>query len=149
MIYLLLLKGIILCDVFTKHFVRKKLPEGEKVEIVKDKFYFWHIKNKGVAYNKLARYPELVICITSAAIGALSICMAMAVKQKEKRVLKFSFACILGGAIGNLIDRVQNKSVTDFIYIQKKRAPIFNIADIFIVLGGLFYFLSSFFSKEK
>ena len=52
--------------------------------------------------------------------------------------MAFSFA--LGGALGNFIDRIKNKNITDFIYVKYKKAPIFNLADIFLVISPILIF---------
>ena len=47
------------------------------------------------------------------------------------------------GAFANFIDRIKNGSVTDFIFIKFKNAPVFNVADVFIVLGCISFFIKS------
>ena len=64
------------------------------------------------------------------------ICLALyIVTQAHWR--KTGSALLLGGGIGNLVDRIKNKNVTDFIYVDFKKAPIFNVADIAALFGGI------------
>lgn len=62
---------------------------------------------------------------------------------------KLGYIFLLGGAAGNLIDRIKNKCVTDFIYVKKLKTTIFNFADVFIALGAIIILLVNFLKKEN
>ena len=68
--------------------------------------------------------------------------------KKGSRSLKLGFSFMLGGALGNLYERIFKNGVTDFIYIKFKKAPIFNVADIFILIGNFIILTVSFFKKR-
>jgi signal peptidase II len=57
--------------------------------------------------------------------------------------LLLSLSFIIGGAIGNYIDRIQNGYVTDFLYIKYRSLPVFNVADVFIFMGAILLLLFS------
>lgn len=148
MFYFFIILSIICIDFFVKKWVINKIPLHTKIEIVKNRFYLWHIKNKGVAYNRLARYPRLIVFLIVSAIGGLIFWLIKLCKNSGEQSLKLAFSFLIGGAIANLIDRLKHKGVTDFLYIKSKFAPIFNIADVFIVIGGIFCILSGIFTKK-
>lgn len=131
-------------DTATKIWARKKLPLGGKTEIIKNKFYFRRIKNNGMAYNTLERNPKAVLYLTGGLIGwcFAAFCM-MLTKQEEKKHLLLPFSLMIGGALGNFWDRIRRGGVTDFLYIKWKKAPIFNLADVAIVSGGVWGLLAS------
>lgn len=148
MVYFFTVIFIIILDLLSKKIVKRNFPIFYKKEIVRNKLYIWHIKNKGVAYNTFERFPNFILCFTGTAIGAILIYLISIVKKADMKCFKFSVAMILGGALGNFIDRLKNKCVTDFLFIKKRNAPIFNIADIFVLFGGLLSLISSIFVKE-
>lgn len=149
MVYALIVLSIICSDLFTKKLISDKLYIEEKKEIINNKVYLWHKKNRGFSYNRLENNPFCVKLI-SAAVCLVSLFTVLPVMfQKGFNVSKTCFCICLGGALSNLIDRLKNGSVTDFIYIKFKNAPIFNLADVFIVLGFISFFISSLKTKYK
>lgn len=149
MVYALIVLSIICSDLFTKKLISDKLYIEEKKEIIKNKVYLWHKKNRGFSYNRLENNPFCVKVI-SGAVCLVSLITVIPVMFKTSfNVSKTCFCICLGGALSNLIDRLKNGSVTDFIYIKFKNAPIFNLADVFIVLGFVSFFISSLKTKYK
>jgi len=147
--YFIVILFVICIDVGSKIMINKKMKVGEKQEIVKDHFYFWHIKNKGVAYNKLEKQPQLILNSSLLFLSIFGIQLYQTIRLKDCKWTSLFLSLLLGGALGNFLERLKKKSITDFLYIKFKKAPIFNIADIFIVVGSLFLILSSVFSKQK
>ncbi len=140
-----------LCSVFcldfvTKRWAEQKLPYAVSKEVIKNKLYWKRIKNNGMAYNIFEHKPKFVLIVASAlSLYCLSI-LQKAAKQGNTK-MAYALAILLGGAFGNLYDRLQNGGVTDFIYIKAKKAPIFNVADVAIGVGGICYFLSNIVKK--
>lgn len=130
-------------DLLTKEAVKRKVPVGERKRIF-GRLYLWHIKNRGLAYNKFEDNQERVVALSSAGVGAVAICLLCLIHAKARPSEKIGPALILGGGLGNLIDRIRNKEVTDFIYIKAGNAPIFNFADIAAVCGGVVTIVKSF-----
>ena len=149
MVYALIVLSIICSDLFTKKLISDKLYIEEKKEIINNKVYLWHKKNRGFSYNRLENNPFCVKLI-SAAVCLVSLFTVLPVMfQKGFTVSNTCFCICFGGALSNLIDRLKNGPVTDFIYIKFKNAPIFNLADVFIVLGFISFFISSLKTKYK
>lgn len=148
MVFFLIAAVIIAADLLSKRMIKERIREGEKKELIKDKLYFWRIKNTGCAYSILKKKPEAVLKMSAAAIGLVSGILCIGIWKGSKPAGLTGLSMCLGGAIGNFIDRVKNKGVTDFIYIKKKSLPIFNLADIFVFIGAI-VFIVSFLSEDK
>lgn len=136
MIYFFIIIILILLDLGSKAYVKKRYKLNDEINIYKDKIYICHIKNEGLAYGFLKNTKKLIYVIVSVCI--LLVIMLFYSAFKGKSILKklgFSFA--LGGALGNYIDRIKNKNITDFIYIKYKKAPVFNLADIFLFISPI------------
>jgi len=149
LVYLLLFASIITSDIISKRIIRRNIPVGDKITLIDNRFYIKHLKNKGFSYNKMDDRPEIVkaVNLISCILGAL--CMVFIHIVNYASSVKFGFVMTFSGAFANLIDRIKNGSVTDFIHIKFKNAPIFNVADIFIVLGSLIVFVSSIFNNKN
>jgi signal peptidase II len=91
-----------------------------------------HVRNSGVAFGFFAGGGGLVLVLTLVALGALLIYFAL---RPDRRGLWLPTGMLVGGALGNLIDRVASGSVTDFIKLPFW--PAFNIADMSITFGVL------------
>ena len=144
MVYAIVVLGIILTDLFTKKLIRDKLYVEEKKEVIKNKFYLWHRENKGFSYGKLSQKPNLVKYISGFTCIVGAVMMYLLSGEKKSAVFKLSFSMCLGGALANFIDRIKKGSVTDFIFFKLfKNAPVFNVADIFIVFGCVAFFIRS------
>lgn len=133
-------------DLGTKEAVKKKMPTGHKKHLG-GRLYLWHIKNKGLAYNSLEGKRNTVLAASSAAVGIVGAYLLYLVHISARPADKIGPALILGGGLGNLIERLKNKEVTDFLYIDFKKAPIFNLADITAVTGGIITVIRAFVSK--
>lgn len=131
-------------DLVSKKAVRDNIPRGRKVHI-KGRLYLWHIKNKGLAYNKLEDKRKTVVTASASAVGLVAAYLVYLIKTGAKPVDKIGAALILGGGIGNFAERIKDGEVTDFIYVEAKKMPIFNIADIIAAAGGIITVVRAFF----
>lgn len=139
MIYFFIIIILVFLDLKTKSYIKKRYKINEEIRLYKDKIYICHIKNEGLAYGFLKNCKKCIYILISLCILFISILFYNAFKERSKlKKLAFSFA--LGGALGNFIDRIKNKNITDFIYVKYKKAPIFNLADIFLVISPMLIF---------
>ncbi len=133
---------IITLDQATKFLVSNhsdKLP----IEVVKGIFAIALVRNKGAAFGILQNQAAFFIAI---AVVTITIIIFMLRRKTSGALLKVSLALILGGAIGNLIDRIRFGYVIDFL--DFKIWPVFNIADSAVTIGaGLLVLCILFFSK--
>ena len=131
MIYFFIVIILVLLDLYSKEYIKNRYKINEKVNLYKDKLYIYHTKNEGFAYGVLKKFKKLIYIVVSICLIFVFIFFFKSFKENSK-IKKLAFSFALGGALGNFIDRVQNKNITDFIYIKYKKAPIFNLADIFL-----------------
>ena len=104
--------------------------------------------NPGIAFG--IRVPNSFIFTVLSILASIGIVLFLVTHWHEGMAIKGSLALILGGAIGNLIDRLLFREVVDFIDvgIENLRWPVFNIADSAVVIGMIFLFFTVFRTKE-
>jgi len=122
---------VIVLDQATKALVRHNVAQGDSdgvfpgVQIV-------HVRNEGVAFSRFSSGGTVVAVIVGAALLAL---VAYFVTHLDKPLVWLPTGLLLGGALGNVIDRLRDGAVTDFIKLPGW--PAFNVADISITVGVL------------
>ncbi|MBF0710197.1 MULTISPECIES: signal peptidase II [unclassified Gemella] len=126
----------VIIDQVSKYFVVKDMVIGQQIEVVNNFFYLTSHRNRGAAWGILQDSRLFFIVVTTIIILALFLYI---LKNKSDLRLgeKILFSLILGGSIGNFIDRIRNGEVVDFFdfKIWSYNFPIFNFADIFICIG--------------
>ena len=143
---------IIAVDQFTKVLIQNSFRMGEKIKIIDDFFWFWHVRNKGMAFSIGSGLPEGIrdILFLALPVAVLLFLLAFYFKSQQiSGVQRWCFAAILGGGIGNLIDRFfRPEGVIDFISFKFygilgfERYPTFNVADSTVVIAGIIMVLS-------
>jgi signal peptidase II len=143
---------VTLCaDQSSKAWARSALPDNRPVAVI-DGFWDWELSyNPGAAFSVLgdggARWALAAI-----AFGAsLAIGWMLWRAPRERRALRIGLALVLGGAVGNLIDRVGAGVVTDFVRWRwhEHRWPIFNVADAALLIGAALLIFDSIASRGK
>jgi signal peptidase II len=123
-------------DQGTKHWANEALALGVPEPVIAGT-WDWHLaKNDGVAFSRFIGAGPIVLSVI-AMIALVGIGIAAARTRPEERLQRIAYALIAGGALGNLIDRVRDGAVTDFIawHAGDHYWPIFNIADVALVAG--------------
>lgn len=132
----LLVLLIIVLDQFSKLWAFTYLKNNNPIIIVKNFLALTYVENRGAAFGILQDKKIFFIIITIFVVGFILLYF-----YKNYKLMsiyeKLSLTMILGGAIGNFIDRILRSYVIDFISFQfgSYYFPVFNIADIFIVIG--------------
>ncbi|MFL5847110.1 MAG: signal peptidase II [Solirubrobacteraceae bacterium] len=126
----LLFAAIIAVDQLTKALVRGGVAIGDEDGIFPG-LQIVHVRNRGVAFGALSGKP-VVMVVVLAALAGLVIWFAL---HTTRRYVWIPTGMLLGGAVGNIIDRVRDGAVTDFIKLPAW--PAFNVADMSIVFGVL------------
>ena len=131
---------VVLVDQLTKALVRARLPLHESIPVIPGFVDFTHVLNTGAAFGILnaAEFPlkgTLIALIATAAL--VGVGMYAAGLAHHQRVARLGLALILGGAMGNLIDRVVAGHVVDFVdvYWRNYHFWAFNVADSAITIG--------------
>jgi len=147
--YLLLALAVLGLDQWTKWLIERHLPVGTSNEIVRGVLHISHLRNTGVAFGLFADHGAsggawLLAALGLAAIGIVTVYFRRA--RRDDVVLLLALALVLGGAAGNLLDRVATGAVTDFVgvYLGSYRWPDFNVADSAISIGLVLLVLDSF-----
>jgi len=141
LLYLLLAGGVFLADRLTKTLIETGLTLYESRTVIPGLFHIVHVRNQGIAFGLFNESPSagktfvlvLLSVLALAGVGyALWTAAAAAAGQNT------GLALILGGAMGNLFDRVRTGGVTDFLdfFVGDYHWPAFNVADSAIVVGG-------------
>lgn len=135
MMYYLIALVVIAIDQFTKWLIVKNMELGESIPIIDNVLYITSHRNTGAAWGMLKGQMWFFYIIT--VIFVIGVIYYIQKYGKQDKFLGLSLALILGGAIGNFIDRVWRKEVVDFIhtYIFSYNFPVFNIADSALCVG--------------
>jgi len=130
---------IVLIDQLTKFLIKLNFQLNDSLPIIKNIFHLTYINNFGAGFGILQQQKWILIFISLAVIGIIFYYLDR-IKEKEL-LLQVLVGFILGGTIGNLIDRLYCGYVTDFLDFQIW--PIFNFADSFVTIGvvGLVIYL--------
>jgi len=143
---LLIALAVLLLDRITKWAISQTIPLEDAVNIIPGFFRLTHLENTGAAFSLFADSPSpfrttLLVGFSVAALAVVSVLLWKDRNRFHSGTLALSL--ILGGAIGNLWDRLSDGKVTDFLdfYIGAHHWPPFNIADSAIVVGALLLLL--------
>ncbi len=136
--------GILLIDQMVKYFVVQNIVLSEVISVIPNFFYLTYVKNTGGAWSLFHSIPYLLIIISFVFLIFMN---RYILKIKEFSLIEIiSYGFLMGGVLGNLIDRVLVSGVIDYIGFQfgSYYYPIFNLADIFIVLGMVLIIMKEF-----
>lgn len=125
--------AIIISDQIVKYAAMKWLKPIGSVPVIEGVFHFTYVENQGAAFGILQNQRWVFIII------GIVMCILMiwyfAKHPQEPLIMKISGAMLLGGAIGNLIDRVRFGYVVDMLHFKLIDFPVFNIADSGVTVG--------------
>ena len=135
---------LILCDQLIKVFISHSLVEYEYIDIIKNVLTITHVHNTGAAFSLLSNNIWLLIGISL--IALVFIYFYVLKKFVYTNFNIFVYSLLIGGIIGNLIDRLVHGYVIDYISVNifGYHFPIFNLADIFIVVSVILLFIKTF-----
>jgi signal peptidase II len=143
--YLVLSFVIIVADAWTKWLVATSIDVHESIPLIPDFLQLVHVRNTGAAFGIGANADSRIVplLLNLGAIGVFFVVVVYAFRAAvTDRVLQTGLHLILGGAIGNLIDRFRLGYVVDFldVFVKSHHWPAFNVADSAICIGiGLLF----------
>jgi signal peptidase II len=129
--------AVLVADQVSKALIRGSIADGGSRRVVPGILRLVHEQNSGVAFSLLTGSEAGVILITLAVVAGV---LVFFVRARERSWIWLACGLVVGGAIGNLIDRVRAGSVTDFLKLP--HWPAFNVADTAITLGVVTLFLA-------
>jgi signal peptidase II len=127
-----------LLDQFTKYLISINMQTGNTIPVLENVFHITLVHNTGAAFGIFKDQTVFFIAISGAA--AISIFLFLKKKNSVNRLRDIGFTLILGGALGNLLDRVRLGYVIDFLDFRVW--PVFNVADSAITLGTFLVIVS-------
>lgn len=151
-LYISLISIIIILDQWSKTFLITylKTQPGYYIEITEffDIVYAW---NYGASFGFLRNYFQYSNYFFVTLNSAIVLTLIWILIKSHNIASNIAFSIIIGGAIGNIIDRIIRGAVFDFIYLHYDQFnfyfPAFNVADSFITIGAILYFYNYYFSK--
>ena len=136
---------VVVFDQLTKYAALAALSEGQSIPVIAGVFHFTLVHNTGIAFGLFQGYQLPLLVIITLSIGLL---IAFSSGASDGRAgARWSLALVLGGAVGNWIDRLRHEAVIDFL--DFRIWPVFNLADCAITVGVGLYILLFFLEKSK
>ena len=130
----LIIAGIIVSDRLVKYWAMTVLAPAVELEGIRGVFHFYYVENTGAAFSILREHTWILIVITAFVVAAGIYVLFF---KKLNLPYQICIASIVGGGLGNLIDRIFYGYVVDMFMFDFVEFAIFNVADIFITLGGI------------
>lgn len=134
--FLVIIAALVVIDQWSKYLAEAYLKPIVSYPIIPGVFHLTYGRNTGAAFSILQGKQVFLIIFTMIILSMLIFYFIKNIK-KSNRLLKLSLAFIIGGALGNLIDRIRLSYVVDMFDFILINYPVFNTADIFVVLGTI------------
>jgi signal peptidase II len=144
---------VLVLDRATKRLVAKDIPLHESIKVIRGFFYITHVENRGAAFSLFADSPsqwKMAMLVVFSIVALVVVLTLLWRNSHTMATTGFGLALILGGALGNLWDRLLTGRVVDFLlfYIGSYAWPAFNVADSAIVVGAGLLVIEVLFSKS-
>jgi len=141
------------CDQISKEAVRNNVTPNEYIEVVSNNLILTNVENTGAMLGFGQDLPPILKIVLLQVIPVIVLLILLYRILRKRDLDKFmviAFAFVIGGGIGNLIDRIAHGSVTDFFLIELGffKTGIFNMADVSVTLGVLLILFLSFRNKK-
>lgn len=147
MLFFLGIIMLIVADQVTKVWAVNHLIGKGALPWIEGLLGFRYTENTGAAFSILREKQLLLILMTSVIIVGLIGFLVKALRTETHMVVKWAYMLLISGAIGNLIDRVRFNYVIDFLEFKFINFPIFNIADVCVVIGVSLLAIATLFLK--
>jgi len=153
-LHFLLALVVVLVDRWSKHLVAARIAMYAHIQIIPGFFRITHTENPGAAFSLFANSPShwRTAALVSFSVVAMVVVSILLWRQARSVTLTgIALSLILGGAVGNLWDRVASGRVVDFLlfYVKQYEWPVFNLADSAIVVGASLLVLEIVFAPHK
>jgi signal peptidase II len=153
-LYLIIAVLVFLLDRWTKHIVAQRIPLYTHIQIIPGFFRLTHTENTGAAFSLFADSPspwKTALLVAFSGIALLVVSILLWKNHHAHLVTGIGLSLIMGGALGNLWDRLARGRVIDFLllYVKRYQWPVFNLADSAIVVGACLLVLEILFAKSR
>ena len=139
LIWLMIIAGIIFLDQLSKWLTVINLGLHETFPLIEGVFHFTYVRNTGAAFSMFDKPEERWIFMTISTVAIIALAIYLWYNRKGSKLLCVALSFIIGGGIGNMVDRCILKYVIDMLDFRLINFAIFNVADSFVCVGvGLF-----------
>lgn len=140
---------LIIADQFTKYLAVLKLKDSDAFTIISGVFELRYLENRGAAFGIMQGQKIIFVILTLVVLVLICYCYTRIPGTGRYDLLRIIIILFAAGAVGNFIDRVANSYVVDFFYFSLIDFPIFNVADIYVVVAAIgMMFTMLFYYKE-
>jgi signal peptidase II len=152
-LYFFLALLVVLLDRWTKRLVAARIAMYRHIQIIPGFFRLTHTENTGAAFSLFADSPshwKTALLIGFSVVAMVIVSVLLWRQARALTITALALSLILGGAVGNLWDRVASGRVVDFLlfYFKQYQWPVFNLADSAIVVGAGLLVIEILFSKS-
>jgi signal peptidase II len=153
-IHFLLALFVVILDRWSKRFVAGRIAMYRHIQVIPGFFRLTHTENTGAAFSLFADSPahwRTGLLIAFSLIAMVVVAVLLWKQSHTLNLTSIAFSLILGGAAGNLWDRMASGRVVDFLlfYYKQYQWPVFNLADSAIVVGAVLLVIEILFSHPK
>ena len=153
MVYMLLPVILFAIDYFAKEYIEKNFKEHQTKDICNDKIQLKKVYNEGAMLNTLDHKPEFVAGLSTGITAMLIIGYIGLLAKEGYHLVKIALGLVIGGGVSNVYDRLKRKKVVDYFSFkvknEKLRNTVFNLADIFVFIGGAIFIIYSLLPEKK
>lgn len=136
MLYLLIAAAVCAADQLFKLWIVSTIPLGGTLEVIPGFMGLTNVRNSGMAFSILSEHTWVLTLVSAAVAVALAVAL---LRGKFPRWEKVALALVMGGAVGNLIDRARLGYVVDMFQTLFVKFAVFNLADAFIDVGAALF----------
>jgi signal peptidase II len=152
--HFLLALFVVLLDRWTKRLVAAHIAMYSHIQVIPGFFRITHTENTGAAFSLFADSPshwKTAMLISFSVVAMIVVSVLLWKQARALTMTGIALSLILGGAVGNLWDRVASGRVVDFLlfYVKSYQWPVFNLADSAIVVGASLLVLEIIFGQPK
>ena len=145
---------VFVLDRITKDAIRTRISLWDAINVIPGLFNIVHTENPGIAFGMLANLqnPWREVFLIGLSFLVLAIISAVLLRAGgQGMLLRMGLALVMGGALGNLFDRIVHGTVTDFVEVHmgEHYFPAFNVADSGITIGACLLLLDMWYSRER
>ncbi len=138
---------IAILDQAAKIFAAGLLPSVKTIPVIEDVFHLTYVENTGAGFGVFKDYTWLLTALTIIVI--IAVVGYYVNKRPKNKILVTALTFMMGGAVGNVVDRVRLGYVIDFFDFTFIDFPVFNIADCFITAGAIIFAVYILFFSDK
>jgi len=136
-------------DRWSKIWAQDILMKVDTIPLINNVFHLTYVENRGAAFSILNGKVGFLILFTGLVLVGLCMLLIHSMRNGESKILLIALAMVIGGAIGNMYDRIVLGYVVDYFDFRLINFAVFNVADVFVVCGSILLGLYLIFIEGK